>query len=57
MLRLTEIKLPLHHQDEMAELKAIILAKLAIVEGDFLQAGDLLADPQVLHPVIQTAPA
>lgn len=34
MLRLTEIKLPLHHQDEMAELKARILAKLAITEGD-----------------------
>lgn len=34
MLRLTEIKLPLHHQDEMAELKARILAKLAIPEGD-----------------------
>lgn len=34
MLRLTEIKLPLHHQDEMAELKARILAKLAITEGE-----------------------
>lgn len=34
MLRLTEIKLPLHHQDEMAELRAAILSKLAIAEQD-----------------------
>lgn len=34
MLRLTEIKLPLHHQDEMAELRAAVLAKLALAEQD-----------------------
>lgn len=34
MLRLTEIKLPLHHQDEMAELRASILSKLVIAEQD-----------------------
>jgi uncharacterized FAD-dependent dehydrogenase len=34
MLRLTEIKLPLQHQDEQAELRAAILAKLAISDSD-----------------------
>jgi len=36
MLRLTEIKLPLHHQDESAELKAAILSKLAIDESNLV---------------------
>lgn len=34
MLRLTEIKLPLQHQDEQAELRAAILAKLGISDSD-----------------------
>ena len=34
MIRLTEIKLPLQHQDEQAELRAAILAKLGISDSD-----------------------
>ena len=37
MLRLTEIKLPLNHTDERAELKAAVLAKLSLDEGDLLE--------------------
>ena len=34
MLRLTEIKIPLHHQDENAELRAAVLTKLGVADTD-----------------------
>ncbi len=37
MLRLTEIKLPLHHQDEQAELRAAVLTKLGIADSALTQ--------------------
>ncbi|MCB5227230.1 NAD(P)/FAD-dependent oxidoreductase [Alishewanella sp. 16-MA] len=34
MLRLTEIKIPLHHQDENAELRTAVLNKLGVADAD-----------------------